>query len=289
MPLTFIEPMQPTLIDEPVLGEGWVHEVKWDGYRTQIVIEQGIVRVFTRRGFDWALRYKHIAAEASNLPCQSAIIDGEVILADPAGASDFAGLRAVLARNPAQLTFVAFDLLHLDGKDLRGQPLAARREAIQNLTDGPHGDRIQFSQSLPGTGPQVFEIIERAGLEGIVSKRTDAPYVSGRSKHWLKVKAFEEADMELLGVARERGKPAIAFLAHNGRYVGRAFITLNSQMRERLWLCVENNSGPVPEAVPAKDANRAQWLKPGLVGRVRFLKGEERLRHATLTDWREIE
>ena len=93
MPLTFIEPMQPTLIDEPVLGEGWVHEVKWDGYRTQIVIEQGIVRVFTRRGFDWALRYKHLAAEAANLPCQSAIIDGEVILADPAGASDFAGLQ----------------------------------------------------------------------------------------------------------------------------------------------------------------------------------------------------
>src|SRR4051794_27336790 len=99
-PLGFIEPMQPTLVEEPPVGNDWIHEVKWDGYRTQIIIDSASARLYTRRGHDWTSRYAHIAEEALRLPCTSAIIDGEVILADPAGASDFAGLQAVIASRP---------------------------------------------------------------------------------------------------------------------------------------------------------------------------------------------
>src|SRR6478735_3481983 len=121
--LSFIEPMQPALVDTPPDGTDWIHEVKWDGYRSQVIIQNGAARIFTRRGHDWTQRYASIAAEAITLPCRTAIIDGEIILADPAGAADFAGLQSVIATNPEQLTFVAFDMLHLDGVDMRSQTL----------------------------------------------------------------------------------------------------------------------------------------------------------------------
>ena len=107
-----------------------------------------------------SIRYAHIAAEAMLLPCKAAIIDGEIILADPAGASDFAGLQAVLANHPEWLTFVAFDLLHLDGMDFRHLTLVDRRERLHQLID-QGTPRIQFSQALPGTGREVFEVVER--------------------------------------------------------------------------------------------------------------------------------
>lgn len=201
--LVFIEPMQPTLVEKPPEGGKWTHEVKWDGYRSQIVLQNGSVQVFTRRGHDWTLRYAHIAADATQLPCKSAIIDGEVILADPAGASDFAGLQAVIASQPGRLTFVAFDLLHLDGIDLRSHMLVERRALLAELI-GQGTDRVQYSQQMPGSGVEVFGVAERAGLEGIVSKRLLSRYKSRRTRDWLKIKSFEEAEFELLGVKRER-------------------------------------------------------------------------------------
>lgn len=287
-PLRFIVPMQPVLVDEPPARGEWSHEIKWDGYRTQIIVQNGNGQAFTRRGQDWTLRYPHIIAEALQLPCRTAIIDGEVILADPAGGSDFAGLQAVIARQPERLTYVGFDLLHLNGVDLRPLPCSARRERLLMLI-GNGGDRIQFSHALPGTAAAVFAVAEAAGLEGIVSKRVGSCYGSGRTCDWLKIKAFEEAEFELLGVRRERGKPAIAMLARGGRHVGNAFITFPPEIRERLWRCVEENAGPPPKAVRKKDSGSAEWIRPGIVGRVKFLKGEESLRHATLMDWREGE
>lgn len=167
-PLRFIVPMQPVLVDEPPARGEWSHEIKWDGYRTQIIVQNGSGQAFTRRGHEWTLRYPQIIAEALQLPCSTAIIDGEVIFADPAGTSDFAGLQAVIARQPQRLTYLAFDLLHLDGVDLRHLPFCERRERLLILI-GNGSDRIRFSQALPGTAAAVFAVAEAAGLEGIVS------------------------------------------------------------------------------------------------------------------------
>jgi bifunctional non-homologous end joining protein LigD len=134
----------------------------------------------------------------------------------------------------------------------------------------------------------VFAAPEAAGLEGIVSKRADSRYRSGSTRDWFKIKAFEEAEFELLGVKRVRGKPPIAMLARGGRHVGDAFITLPSEIRERLWRRVEQHAAPPPKANSQTGRGQRRMGATGvIIGRVRFLKGGQSLRHATLKDWRE--
>lgn len=274
----------PTLVDKPPEGDGWIHEVKFDGYRSQIVRDADGVRLFTRRGLDWTSKYRGLAKAAGDLEVESAIIDGEVIVINEAGLSDFKALRKTITSRQHDLYFVAFDLLHLNGHDLRDMLLEDRRDILQAMI--PTGGRIQFSQALPGDAKAIFALVDQAGLEGIVSKRKDSKYRSGNSTAWLKTKAYRIDEYDLLGVEREAGKPAFALLAERGtgRYVGSAFITLNREMRERLWERVQERLGAPPKGMkrPA-----TQWVKPGLIGRVKHLRGDEDLRHASLQDFRE--
>ncbi|MER8574573.1 ATP-dependent DNA ligase [Mesorhizobium sp. M1409] len=274
----------PTLVERPPEGDGWIHEVKFDGYRSQIVRDAEGVRIFTRRGLDWTSKYRDLAKAAAELEVESAIIDGEIIVLNDAGLSDFGELRKAITRRQHDLYFVAFDLLHLNGHDLRDMPLEDRREILAALI--PNGQRLQFSQALPGDAKAVFHLIDQAGLEGMVSKRKGSKYRSGPSTNWLKAKCYSVDEYELLGVEREAGKPAFALMAERGtgRYVGSAFITLNRELRERLWQRVQQHAGTAPKGMkrPA-----TQWVKPGLIGRVKHLRGEEDLRHASLQDFRE--
>ncbi|TIL94683.1 MAG: ATP-dependent DNA ligase [Mesorhizobium sp.] len=269
----------PTLVAKPPQGDGWTHEVKFDGYRSQMVIDAGHVRIFTRRGLDWTSKYRDLAKAARDLEVESAIIDGEVIVTNEAGLSDYKALRKAITSRQHDLYFVAFDLLHLNGHDLRDMPLEDRREILQAMI--PADGRIQFSQALPGDAKAIFALVDQAGLEGMVSKRKDSKYRSGNSTAWLKTKAYRIDEYDLLGVEREAGKPAFALMAERGtgRYVGSAFITLNQEMRERLWERIQEHSGPAPRGMkrPA-----TQWVTPGLIGRVKHLRGEEDLRHASL-------
>jgi DNA ligase D-like protein (predicted ligase) len=284
MRLKFVEPLMPTLVEKPPEGDGWIHEVKFDGYRSQMIIDDEGVRIFTRRGLDWTSKYRDLAKAAEELGVESAIIDGEIIVLNEAGLSDFGELRKAIIRRQHDLYFVAFDLLHLNGHDVRDMPLEDRREILAEMI--PKGSRIQFSEALPGTGAAVFHLVDQAGLEGVVSKRKDSRYRSGTSTNWLKAKCHAIGEFDLLGVEREPGKPAFALLAERGtgRYVGSAFITLNREMRERLWKRVQEHAGTAPKGMkrPA-----TQWVKPGLIGRVKHLRGEEDLRHASLQDFRE--
>jgi bifunctional non-homologous end joining protein LigD len=280
--LSVIEPMSPTLVDEPPAGAGWITEVKWDGYRTQLVKDSAGVRCYTRNGHDWSTRYWPITLTASVMPFKSGILDGEIVVLDQPHRSSFSELQADLsARRSNRFVFIAFDLLNLDGGDLRKLPLVVRRERLERLVQTADGGRIQFSEALPGTPQQVFEVVDRAGLEGVVCKQADSRYVSGKTKTWLKAKAFEEAEFDLVGLRRERGKPAMALLARNGRPAGSAFITLPAGIRERLWERIQS------PAKPSRKANTIEPVKPGIVGRVRYLRGEAPLRHATLRDWRD--
>ncbi|TJV39445.1 MAG: ATP-dependent DNA ligase, partial [Mesorhizobium sp.] len=202
-----------------------------------------------------------------------------------AGLSDFHALQsAVTSRNPSRdLYLVAFDLLHVNGHDLRDMPVEDRREILQELI--PTGGRIQFSEAMPGTGAAVYHLVDQAGLEGMVSKRKESSYRSGPTMNWRKIKCYAEKEMDIIGVQREAGKPAMVLMADKGRYAGGAFVTFKADKRQRLWDRVQGKvGGPVPIGLKKE---KAEWLKPGLVGRVRFLKGEEKLRHAKLLDYRE--
>ncbi|MER9005876.1 ATP-dependent DNA ligase [Mesorhizobium sp. M0862] len=284
MRLKFIPPLMPTLMEKPPEGDAWIHEIKFDGYRSQIIIDEGGIRIFTRRGLDWTSNYRDLVKAAEGLRVESAILDGEVIVTNEAGLSDFRALRSAITRRQHDLYFVAFDLLHLNGHDLRDMPLQDRREILEAMI--PAGGRIQFSQALPGDAKAIFKLVDDAGLEGMVSKRKDSVYRSGDSTGWLKIKAYAVDEFDLIGVEREQGKPAFALMAERGtgRYVGAAFINANRAMRERLWERVQANPGAPPKGMkrPA-----TVWVKPGLIGRVKHLRGEEDLRHASLQDFRE--
>ncbi|RUT85520.1 MULTISPECIES: RNA ligase family protein [unclassified Mesorhizobium] len=287
MRLKFIPPMEPELVDTPPEGEEWIHEIKFDGYRTQLIKDEDGIRLLTRRGYDWTARYQVLADQAASIEADDFIIEGEVIIVDADGRSDFHALQsAVSSREPSQDYYlVAFDLLHMNAHDLRNMPLEDRRHILQGTILA--GGRIQFSEAMPGTGDAVYYLADQTGQEGIVSKRKDSLYRSGPTKNWRKIKCYDEKEMEIIGVQRDPGQAARVLMADKGRYVGAANVQFKFDKRKHLWDRVQGKvGGPVPKGLK-KD--KAEWLKPGLVGRVKFLKGEEQLRHAKLLDYREEE
>ncbi|WP_027062645.1 RNA ligase family protein [Mesorhizobium loti] len=285
MRLKFIPPMEPELVDTPPAGEEWIHEIKFDGYRTQVIKDEAGIRLFTKNGFDWTGKYKPLAEAAKAIRGKSFIIEGETIVTNEAGLSDFHALRSAITRRPQDLYLVAFDLLHLNGKDLRGIKLTDRREKLHRMI--PDGLQVQFSEAMPGTGDAVYHLACEANLEGMVSKRADSVYRSGPTMNWRKIKCYEKKEMEIVGAQRERGKPAMVLMAEKGRYAGGAFVTFKADKRKALWDRVQRRvGGPVPKGLKN---DKAEWLKPGLVGLVQTLKGEENLRHAKLLDFWENE
>ncbi|MER9257916.1 ATP-dependent DNA ligase, partial [Mesorhizobium sp. M0619] len=154
MRLKFIEPLMPTLVENPPEGEGWTHEVKFDGYRSQMIIDEDGTRIYTRNGHDWTAKYRDLVGEAKSLGAESAIVDGEIIVLNEAGLSDFGDLRKAITRRQQDLYFVAFDLLHLNGHDLRDMALEERREILASMIE--LGGRIQFSEPLPGEAKAIF-------------------------------------------------------------------------------------------------------------------------------------
>jgi bifunctional non-homologous end joining protein LigD len=277
--------MMPTLVDEPPAGEGWIHEIKHDGYRTILAVDGSASRAFTRNGHDWTKQYRTIVASAAQLPCQTAIIDGEMVVQDESGRADFHAMRAALLREPERLAFFAFDLLMLNDRDLRDAPLSERRRMLLDLLGSTDLPQVGFSGAVPGSGPEVFAAAETLGLEGIVSKDSASPYRSGTSLRWLKTKAYGEGEFHIIGLARDAKALPMALLARGElpdlRFAGTAIIALPYEDRDALRVAADflEVSKPV---VRHTGKQQAQWLKPGLVARVRFLRGEEKLRHATV-------
>jgi bifunctional non-homologous end joining protein LigD len=279
--------MKPCLVDRAPEGELWLHELKYDGYRTELLVESGEARAFTRTGLDWTGRYRDVVAAATSLDVRGALIDGEIILQGAAGLSDFSSLRRELARaRPKGLVFMAFDLLHLDGLDLRQEPVEARRERLRYLLTGLDADApIRFSDHILGNGPDVFAAAEAMGAEGIVSKRLGSRYRSGPSKSWQKVKSFTEAEYVVIGTSKGDLAP-VALLARETddqrlEYAGAAMVTFSEGERERFWRANERLKTPKP-ALHMDPRPETSWLKPEMRVRVRHLKGEEMLRHATV-------
>ena len=183
-PAAFIQPCRPTVSQRPPRGPGWAHELKHDGYRLQIHVREGRVRLYTMNGADWTKRYPGIVEQAEWIK-GSAIIDAEVVWLDTDGVAQFDALHSRVMDHAA--VACAFDLLMLDGDDLRRKPLRERKAALRKLLKRTKGG-IQYVEHIDGDGDEVFEAVCKLGLEGIVSKKLDAPYRSGPSKSWLKTK-----------------------------------------------------------------------------------------------------
>src|SRR4051794_23583865 len=181
----FVEPCRPSKATTPPSGSLWVHEIKHDGFRLMVRREGARVRCFTRGGYDWADRFPAVVQAASRIKAQSFLIDGEAVVCRDDGLSDFEALRS--RRRDHDVVLFAFDLIEHQGDDLRNTPLLDRKRQLGKLL-GKAKHAICLNEHLAHDGATVFEHACRMGLEGIVSKRIDAPYRSGLSKTWLKSK-----------------------------------------------------------------------------------------------------
>jgi bifunctional non-homologous end joining protein LigD len=282
----FIEPQLATPVDEPPEGAHWIHEIKYDGYRCQVLLEREQARVFTRNGYDWTDRYPSIVRAASSLRCQSAIIDGEAIVQDGTGASDLDSLNAAMRWRPENIILYAFDLMHLDGADLRRETLSLRRSVLKVLVGNHDESRIQFSEAFVGEGAVLFKACAEHGFEGIVSKQGLAPYRSGRSRTWLKTKCFTESTFVVIGTDRDRKTGALrALLAYPNseglNYAGAAFIALADDARTDFLLEIERLATSWA-AFKTSRLSDVKWCQPQLTVRVKHLAGSKTLSHATV-------
>lgn len=188
--LEFIPPMAPKLVASPPAGDDWIHEVKLDGYRAQVVINgPDDIRVFTKSGADWTKNFAGIAEAARDIDVENAIIDGEAVVTDATGLPDFNAMQRAVRKDPYAAVLGAFDIMHLNGHDLRDIGCKARREMLFSIIKP--GSRIQFSEALPGDAKSIFYLVGQAGLEGMVSKRVDSRYRSGPSSNWVKAKTWK--------------------------------------------------------------------------------------------------
>jgi bifunctional non-homologous end joining protein LigD len=285
-PLRFIPFQLATSVDTPPEGSEWIHEVKHDGYRCQVLLERGQVRVVTRNGHDWTERYPSIVGAALDLECKSAIIDGEAIVQDGDGISDFESLSFAMRWRPNAIVLYAFDLMHLDGRDLRQQRLLERRSLLKALVGSNDKSRIQFSDEFTGDGAALFAACGRRGIEGIVSKLATCRYVSGRTKTWLKTKCFTESSFVVVGTDRDRKTGALrALLARaneNGLdYAGTAFIALDDVARAE-FLDVMGRLTTPKGLFEATRLSEVRWCLPNVTVRVKHLAASKTLRHATV-------
>jgi bifunctional non-homologous end joining protein LigD len=174
----FIEPALASSIEKVPSGSRWIHEIKFDGYRVQIHLANEAVKIFTRRGHDWTHRFKKVAHDAWHIKAGSAIIDGEIVVPAADGTTDFSVLQNELKGKSTSIVLVAFDLLNLNGRDLRKLPLLQRKAELKKIIGGTD---IQFSESFEIDGCEMFVHACKLGLEGVVSKVRDGGYPTGRS------------------------------------------------------------------------------------------------------------
>lgn len=285
----FIAPALASSIERVPSGERWVHEIKFDGYRVQLHIANESVRMFTRSGHDWTNRFKKIANEAFLISAGSTIIDGEVVVPAADGTTDFSVLQNQLKGKSDKLVMVAFDLLYLNGYDLRKMPLVARKALLKKLIANT---AIQFSESFEIDGPEMFKHACGIGLEGVVSKVGDSKYVSGRGNDWVKKTCAQRETLQIAGYAMKGTK-------FDGLYVGRregdeliyagkvdhGFDNdIAKDLRARLKPLVRN-AQPYSKRI----AHRGIWVEPKLLAEIEYRakSAEGKVRHPVFKGLRE--
>ncbi len=182
--------------------------MKYDGYRLMAVVRRGAARLFTRKGLDWTARFPGVASACAGLPAREAVLDGEVVALLPDGRSSFHALQQAMGGGGRPMVYYAFDLLRFDGADLRSAPLIERKKRLSGLLRGRRGAgtrTVRYANHVVGRGGAVLAKACRMGLEGIVSKRKDAPYRSARVRTWLKIKCQSRQEFVVIGFTEPRG------------------------------------------------------------------------------------
>lgn len=274
----FVEPQLAKLVERAPSAPGWAHEVKFDGYRLQLRVEDGEATLRTRTGLDWTKKFAAIAEAAAKLP--DCILDGEAVALDHHGAPNFGALQAALSDGKSEdLIFFAFDLLFADDEDLRPMPLADRKARLKELLEGLKGKHggLRYVDHFETPGDAVLQSACRMHLEGIVSKELDAPYLSGRVGSWVKTKCRAGHEVVIGGWTSE-GKRLRSLLAgvHKGKklvYVGRVGTGFGAATVAKLvprLKEVESKTSPFAAgASPPKEANM-HWARPELVAEIEF-------------------
>ncbi|MDQ1470563.1 MAG: bifunctional non-ous end joining protein LigD [Bryobacterales bacterium] len=277
----FIPPALATKIDKPPTGDRWVHEIKFDGYRVQLHLANDDIKIFTRRGNDWTKRFRKIAADAYLINAGSAIIDGEVVVPAADGTTDFSVLQNELKGNSNRIIMVAFDLLYLNGQDVRKLPLLERKAALKKLIAKT---AIQFSESFELDGREMFKHACKAGLEGVVSKVRDSRYPSDRTNDWVKVTCAQRETLPIAGFALDGGK-------WDGIYIGREKAgqliyagkvdhgftpESEKELRARLKPLIRKT-----QPYAKKIAHRGIWVEPSLLAEIEYRakSAEGKVRH----------
>ncbi|MBV9860037.1 MAG: DNA ligase D [Alphaproteobacteria bacterium] len=295
-----IKPQLATLVDDAPSGPEWLHEIKYDGYRLIGRVMQGEARLLTRSGLDWTEKFPALAAAMAELPVASALIDGEVVHLEPDGTSSFSGLQDALSTGRTDaLTFFAFDLLHRDGWDLTGAILEDRKAALAEIIPPDAAGMLRYSDHQADRGPAFLRQACSFALEGIVSKRRDAPYREGRSDAWLKVKCVNREEFVVIGFSDPEGSRqgfgalALAYYDPEGtlRYAGRVGTGFNTKQLvalRRQFEPLERGDPPVklPKGVSRKGVH---WMAPTLVAEIQFAgwTGDAMIRHGSFQGLRE--
>ena len=275
----FIEPELAKLVERPPGGEDWGHEAKLDGYRIQLRVASHEVTLKTRKGLDWTDKFQPLAALAKKFP--DCIIDGEVAALDANGAPDFGALQAALSEGDVEdLVLFAFDLLHLAGTDLREQPLRERKLLLKKLLDSQRlgaKSLIRYVDHFEAPANAVLESACRMNLEGIISKRMDSPYRSGRVGDWTKAKCRAGHEVVIGGWTRQAGqlRSLLVGVYRNSKLVpvgrvGTGFSRDKAQtLMKRLKPLASDTSPFTGPDAPRKGAD-VQWVKPQLVAEIEF-------------------
>jgi len=284
-----------TLVDHVPPGNGWLHEMKFDGYRCLIAIGGGEARAYTRSGLDWSDKFAPILAAAKKLKVSSALLDGEAVVLDEKGRSNFQALQATLKGGRANLIYYAFDLLELNGEDLTDQSQIERKERLEKLI-GPSSGTIRYSDHIRGRGEELLNKFCGMELEGVVSKKADARYVGVRSDAWLKTKCIQRQEFVIVGwtksdKAREF-RSLLLGVNDNGklRYAGKVGTGFDGDEMVRLM----DRMKPFVQTAATVSAPRAAvrgatWLKPKLVAEIAFTEvtSDGVLRHPSYLGLRE--
>jgi bifunctional non-homologous end joining protein LigD len=276
----FVEPQLCISVDRPPSGDDWAHEIKFDGYRVQLRVEDGKATLKTRKGLDWTEKFQAIAREAAGLP--DAIIDGEVVGLDAHGAPDFAALQAALSDGKTDtLIFFVFDLLFADGEDLRKLPLGDRKARLKALLAKARGRRkeslIRYVDHFDTGGDAILQSACRLSLEGIVSKKLSAPYVSGRSQHWTKAKCRAGHEVVIGAWKSNAGKFRSLMVGVNKgdhlAYVGVVGTGFGQDKVKRIMPALKKaaaKASPFGGKETPPGGREVHWLKPELVAEIEF-------------------
>jgi bifunctional non-homologous end joining protein LigD len=300
---SLVEPMLATLTEHPFSDPNWLFEIKWDGVRALARIENGALTLRSRTGVDIAKRYPELASLPDDLVARQAFLDGEIVALDARGHSDFERLQERMhVRAPSEnllaqipVVYFAFDLLYCDGYDLRETPVLERKQLLQRLLQT--SERFRYSDHQLERGKELFELAEQKGLEGIVAKRADSPYVSDRSPYWVKLKITKTVDAVVGGwtAPRSAAIPLGSLLLglYQGtklRFIGHVGSGFDAKKLKQLSSRLKELAAPVCPFNTVPETNEEpSWVSPVLVARVKFSgwTQEHSLRHPVFLALRE--